>query len=301
MELDENLMAFLTKKRQSDNLLKDQIRILEVFDCILDDIKNIYYELIQDRVEDQDEFDYESMACGVNILDGTFFERSFLPSFLYYIYQSWVLVDVAQETLFKELFTVGTGSMTYDFFPEVTGLCEKCQDGKSMSTSDIRKMNKLIFVKQAANNFVIPNPDKLHEDSDDSDDENIYFNPFDSDDQVPSPTICVNPFDGSDSENEEVYFDACDVCCQSFPTAAFVELHKSIFHSGSILRTKFVGSPEPECLITSFIASTPAPSVDDLPASSVNKDVDMKDTDHVDEEKGSDSRKYNFRKRLYAN
>ena len=203
MELiDEDLERFLKKKRQSDNILKDQIRILEVFDCIVDDIKHIYEKMLQDRVADGDEFDCESVAIGVNTVDGRFFETSFLPSFLYYIYKSWVSVDVDKHTLFKELFSIGTGCMTFSLFPEVTGLCKKCGDGKAKSASEIRKINKIIFLKQAANNFVNPTPDYgLQEDSDE---ENKYCNPFDSDDQVPTPTKYVNPFDDSESESEEI-------------------------------------------------------------------------------------------------
>ena len=300
MELDKDLKRFLKKKRQSDNILKDQIRILEVFDCIVDDIKNIYEKRLLDRVADGDEFDCESVAIGVNTVDGTFFETSFLPSFLYYIYKSWVSLDVDKHTLFKELFCIGTGCKTFSLFPEVTGLCEKCDDGKAKSESEIRKINKLIFLKQAANNFVNPIPD--YELQEDSDEENNYCNPFDSDDQVPPPTKYVNPFDDSDSESEEIFFESCDVCCQSFPTVAFVELHKSIFHSGPVVKTKFVGSPE--CLITSFVNSSPAPLLDSA-APSVDKDAGSLDTVHVEDKVSVCSRvttgKYNFRKRLKYN
>merc|ERR1719154_861803 len=61
--------------------------------------------------------------------------------------------------------------------------------------------------------------------------------------------VFTNPFNVTESDNEEIFVDYCDVCLESFPSEDFVNLHKKIFHS--VLKTTYVSSPEE--MITSFI------------------------------------------------
>jgi hypothetical protein len=65
-------VKFVDRKRKSD-YLKKQLTNLEVFDCILPDI-----------------YDVENLFAGVSIEDGSFYNNYFLPSCLFYIYQSWL-------------------------------------------------------------------------------------------------------------------------------------------------------------------------------------------------------------------
>jgi hypothetical protein len=321
MVLNKNLKKFLDKKIHSSKL-QDQVRILEVFESVLPDIRKMYKEKLDER-DVIDEFEAENISSGVKIEDGVFFDKYFLPSCIVLIYQSWLKIDLDEETMYHELFTIGAGSMNMSLLPEVTAICEKCADEmflgcKSKTQTEIRQMNIQIFKKQSALKFVIPESgkglDALGDSDGESDDERVHCNPFDSDEQVSSPksevsnTAHVNPFDDSeaDSENTDVFLDGCDICCESFPSSQFVELHKSIFHAGPAVKTKFVDNPE--CLITTFIAS-PASPLDDSVAkpafgtpSSSNQDPGGNEPECAvkDVAEGSSRRvtKYSLRKRL---
>ena len=263
MSVNENLKTFLDNKRQSSNV-QDQVNILEVFEPVVPDIEKMYKKKLEDR-NNIEEFDTEKIANGMDIEDGVFLERYFVPSCIVFIYQSWLEVDLDEETIYPELFTLGTGSKSYTLLPEVTAICEKCSDemflGWRLKTqSEIRQMNVHIFKRLSSLNFDIPGLNSLCESDDDSDDAMIHCNPFDSDEHESSPkseqskSVHVNPFDDSEASSEdELFLDACDICNESFPSAQFVDLHKSIFHGCPAVKTKFVD--DPECLITTFIAS----------------------------------------------
>ena len=318
MHLNEKLKAFLDEKRQSDELQK-QIHILQVFESVLPDIEKLYKRKLDER-NITEEFDTEKIAVGMDIEDGVFYERSFLPSCLVLIYQSWLEDDLDDDTIYKELFNLGTGSVTYSLFPEVTAICKKCAnemflEGRLETQTEIRQMNINIFKRLSSVKFFIPEFNSLGDSDDDSDDAMTHCNPFDSDEHESSPkpeysnSVHVNPFDDSEdsSDDEELFLDACDFCYKSFPSAQFVDLHKSIFHGVSAVKTKFVD--DPECLITTFIAppstldasedqaacSTPISSVDQVLEGSV-PECAVKDVAEGSS-RGRET-KYFFRKRL---
>ena len=172
------------------------------------------------------------------------------------------------------MFTLGTGCANDDLIPEVTGICDECalkhyERFKSEDDCKIRDINITVFKKQVEDNFSKPEslleqvlelkatPGKILERPETDKCTNIEeVNPFGSDEEE------TNPFGESTScsESEEPFLDACEICCESFPSQEFVDLHKTIFHSSSVVKTMFVD--EAEALITSFVKA-PESSVND--------------------------------------
>ena len=247
--LDGRLVNFLAKKRKSDNI-QDQLAILEVFEPIMPHIYEIYKEKLKDR--SNDEFDIENVAEGISTADGLFYQNSFLPCCIFLMYQEWLKVNDLQEgNIFRDLFTLGSGSATRDLTPEVHGFCLECAPtlgGKvaSMDLSEIRNLNMNIFKKQKEDKF------KNHairriELEDESTMSNISCNPFD--DSEDKHQVQYNPFDSS--SDDSCYLDSCEYCYTSFPSEDFVRLHMKIFHAAKAVTPVFVG--EGEELMQSFI------------------------------------------------
>ena len=309
MELNPDLVTFLEKKSKSGNQ-KDQFTILEIFDCVIEKIKEKYHEMLEERDSRQEEFDMENIASGISTEDGLFFINFFLPSSILYMYQLFLESNLDMEVICNELFTIGAGSETWDFSPEINGICQKCAGdqfvGLKMKTHDeIRQINIGVFKQQKKNKFVKPGP--LNR-ADVYDDESsaLVGNPFvDSDDgsinksDDSSGVKHANPFvDSEEDSDEEILLDSCDICCQSFPTPEFVALHRHIFHS-HVIKTKFIDSPE--CLMTSFIAPVSKPPVVDSEPTSdgLKENLEQETNGHGDSSEATGNRsKYNFRKRL---
>lgn len=321
---NESLVTFLNKKRKSGTL-QDQISILGVFDCILENIEEMYKRKLEKRDDGLDEFDVENVAAGRRLQNGLFYQNYFLPSSLFLIYQSWLKTDLEGEVMMNDLFTIGAGSATFALFPEVTGICYKCAAEKFASlenktSEDIRLINIKVFKEQKRNKFVLPASNKVtsandSSDSDSDESRNIDCNPFLSDDgdfnnsvEYPSQDI-ANPFETSENESdeEELFLDACDICSESFPSDDFVQLHKTIFHH-RVLKTKFV--EKPESLMTTFIQPpTMSPLLDgcesEATGSAAGRTADKSDIAVVAANDSSSNSgdaekkfKYNFRKRL---
>ena len=163
MFLDETLVNFLKKKHKSEDP-KIQVSVLETFESILPDIYNVYMEKLDLRDgAGFDEFENVRSIGGINTKDGIFYNKFFLPSCVFYIYQMW-LEEYGGDTddIFNECFTIGTGSATRDLFPEVTGLCTVCvgelfPNLQSKTASDIRQININIYKKQKDHHFFVPN------------------------------------------------------------------------------------------------------------------------------------------------
>ena len=112
MKLDKDLVIFLDKKKRSESAI-DGLNILEIFYEILPKIREVYETKLSDR--DCDEFDENNIFNGVKSEDGMFYSDYFLPSAIYYIYQVWLKTDVEKQDMFRELFTLGSGSRTKTF------------------------------------------------------------------------------------------------------------------------------------------------------------------------------------------
>ena len=288
MDLDGDLVRFLDKKRKSESH-RDQVAILEIFDCIIPEIEEIYNEKLDGR-DSEDEFQVDKIVRGVDIKDGTFFTKYFLPSCIFYIYKEWLKCEVAKEDIFEELFSIGSGSRTDALFPEVLPFCETCAD-----PSEVQQKNLKAFRGQVENEFV--RPKTVLPSSDDYSflspqkpilkkqitdlDEGIGSgcNPFVCDEILASPLLPAektNPFesDRSEDEGEELFLDACNHCQQSFPSDEFVQLHMKIFHS-HIIKTKFV--EDGEDLISTFIEE---PAVEDVQTEDT-EDTSIKEVEAV--------------------
>ena len=308
MELQIDLVTFLEKQSKSENQ-KDQFTMLEIFDCVTEKIREMYYEMVKER-DSQEEFNMENIASGIKTEDGLFFINFFLPSSILYMYQVFLQSDLDMEVICNELFTIGAGSETWDFSPEINGVCLKCAGdefvGLKMKTHDeIRQINIGVFKQQKKHKFVKPGP-LNRADVYDEESSALVGNPFvDSDDDSlnksddNSKVKHANPFvDSEEDSDEEIFLDSCDICCQSFPSPEFVALHRQIFHS-HVIKTKFIDSPE--CLMTSFIAPVSKPPVDDSEATSdeLKDNLEQETNDHGDSSAATGMRcKYNFRKRL---
>lgn len=309
---NESLVIFMNKKRKSEDL-KEQICFLGVFDCIFENIEQLYMRKLEDRDKNLDEFDVENVAVERRIEDGIFFQRYFLPYSHILLYRSWLQTDIDEEVMMNELFTLGAGSETFDLTKEVHGICDVCASEKfdgfqNKSSKDIRLINIKVFKEQKRNKFHIPSVD--NSDSDSLASSKINCNPFLSDDGDTKSVNenenqdLANPFESSENESyeEELYLDACDICGESFPSDDYVQLHRSIFHHRS-LKTKFV--EEPESLMTTFIQPpTKSPShgdCDTVATSSIATDKSETNglTAHaVTSITGDTKKKYHFRKRL---
>ena len=145
------------------------------------------------------------------------------------------------------------------------------------------------------------------EDSDSDDDQcKSICNPFESDDDSVEKTSfdVVNPFDSSSSasESEDTPLHSCEICFDSYPSADFVKLHKTVFHSGQVVKMKFVENPE--TLMTSFVL--PVDDSSSIMESAANPDMSVDKSNKVGEQysnsgqskSAENNTKYNFRKRL---
>jgi hypothetical protein len=313
MQLDDKLVKFLEAKRKSNNT-QDQVAILEVFDDVLPNIKEIYKKKINER-DVADEFQLDSIASGINSLDGLFFLNYFLPSAVFYMYKSWMSISCDEEIMFTELFTLGGGSKTYNLFPEVHSICEKCAGDKmeslgSKSRLEIQQINMHVFLAQKRNNFAMTKLSTLVQDNDSDDDKcKSICNPFESDDDVvdKASSDIVNPFNSSSSESdpEEAHLYSCENCFDSFPSADFVKLHNTVFHSGQVVKMKYVENPE--SLMTSFVQPVDDSSFTMETVASKDMTVDKSNKvgeignqySSSDPSKSTENNtKYNFRKRL---
>ena len=244
MDLNIDLVTFLENQSKSE-IQKDQFTMLEIFDCVTEKIREMYNELLEER-DSQEEFNMENMASGIRTEDGLFFINFFLPSSILYMYQIFLESDLDMEVICNELFTIGAGSETWDFSPEINGICLKCAGDKfvglKMKTHDeIRQINIGVFKQQKKHKFNKPGP-LTKADVYDDESSALVGNPFvDSDDDSlnksddDSKVKHANPFvDSEEDSDEEIFLDSCDICCQSFPSPEFVALHRQIFHSHGI-------------------------------------------------------------------
>ena len=275
MVLDSNLVKFLDMKRKSDNP-RNQVTVLEAFECILPNIYNLYLEKLAER-DSFDEFQVENCVGGVKFEDGQFYNRYFLPSCILNIYQLWLKSDVNGNDVLEECFSIGSGSATKDLFPEVTGICVKCaaihfQSFHLKSESEIKQVNINVFEHQKTDKFEIPGQYSVYERRNLNPQQHMnvqqrqivtQFQEYElenanhSDPVVGDKKPLTNPFEDSDIDEDELFVDSCNICFESFPTEEFVALHKKIFHS--VLQTRYVDSPEE--MITSFykdIEKTPS-------------------------------------------
>ena len=70
IQLDKDLVKWLNRKRKLDSM-KDEVAVLEVFDCIIPEIEKIYASKLEER-DSYDKFSIDSVCGGVKSEDGIF-------------------------------------------------------------------------------------------------------------------------------------------------------------------------------------------------------------------------------------
>ena len=195
IQLDKDLVKWLNRKRKLDSM-KDEVAVLEVFDCIIPEIEKIYARKSEER-DSYDEFGIDNVCGGVKSEDGIFFVKYALPSIIYYIYGMWLKSDIEKEEIFEELFTIGAGSMTHTYFPEVLPFCDECPD-LCLTDSEIQSRNLKSFRFQKSNyysnsytfmDFLDPDDDDEMTKAEDGNASNVK--PFIDDDEDDIPSLLV--------------------------------------------------------------------------------------------------------------
>ena len=273
MIVDESFVAFLDSKF-AETGLKKVFKIPELLEHLEVQVRKYYDNLLMERDEKIDEFSFEFFGC-TQPADLTFYKKRFLPAALLYTYEL-KHPETDQRELMKDLFTIGSGAMTMDLSPEVTGLCmDCCQERvpeKTLNLMEVSRINLSVFIAQKADKFC----SDMKRDSDTSEDEDsavtkeasylvdenleslldtksdsaggklsvFEFNPFEVSLET-SPDILVD-------ESEIVRNHVCHYCQKAFSREEFVSLHIEILHeSGKKVIPKFVMEGEEH--ITSFI------------------------------------------------
>ena len=151
MFVDKELYKFVESKSKKDNL-QERFSLPDLLDCLEIPIRKIYDELLD---EEKEEFDENFAMSGE---DQIFFIKYFLPSAMLKTYQA-VHKTVSVTECLNDLFSLGSGSATYDLFQEVVGVCCLCAGSFDNLTSAerISDCNKFVIFKQFENSFKSPN------------------------------------------------------------------------------------------------------------------------------------------------
>ena len=278
MTLSVDFIKFLDLKFAASDLRK-QFHTPDMLDHLDKVVRKNYRDLLFERDQEEDEFDFH-IVDGIKPEDTTFFTKRFLPAALFFTYILKHPMSDPKE-LMGELFSLGSGSMTFDLFPEITGVCPDCiverfQSEKfvNLSFEQIRQVNKIVFRAQQADCFVT----KTQYLTDSSDEEEATEEIEDLDDSIKSAAVSLhlseskslisedlfefNPFvlnsgslnnlESENVEDEVSLSHACIHCSKAFSREEFVNMHIEIFH-GSVRKVvpRFVS--EGEELITSFV------------------------------------------------
>ena len=258
---------FLHSKFSVTSLTKG-FSLTEMFSFLEEDIKQLYDEKLKARDLDQGEFNLSKIWEGVAAEDGTFYQKVFLPSAIFFTYLEKHKGCGERKDLMQDCFTVGAGSKREDLFPEVTGLCRECatDEYKNFSELDIETFNKKVFKLQVSNNFKC-NYYRAQSDESDADEDtqcgiDRWFNPFDSSDEEITEMIETvrSILDIEWEQEQEQSWYTCNMCTKQFSREEFLKYHKDWFHKTSN-ETAVIGvtCPEPEELILSF-SCEPGPS-----------------------------------------
>ena len=231
-------------------------------------IRNLYHRRLDER-EPVDEFDCDNVTNCRKPEDTSFYERGFLPAAVLATYMQKHL-DVEEEQLWDELFTLGSGSKTEDLFPETNPVCLDCASVfypnlRAVNLAELQNLNAKVFKLQKNNLFKIDSFVKSVTDTSsvtsNSNAELIVFgnknegdkvgvrlfNPFSEESSDISDTlndelknlvdkkIAFNPFssDESETENDLKRPNYCPVCHKSFTLNEYLSYHNQVFHKKS--------------------------------------------------------------------
>ena len=242
--MDVDFKSFLDSKFKASNI-KEKFSVCEIFEFLVNKIKAFYDVKIEARdLEEENVFSIERIIQGLQAVDGTHYERVFLPSAIFFTYLEKHKNSGDRTDLMKDCFTVGAGSRQRDLFPEVTGLCRECKDSESFSDSDLDIFNKKVFKLQLKNKFR-SNFRRVDssEESDNDDTTHVgsiarWYNPFESDSDT---DLSSGPLDKStDSSTGKILQHPCNKCSKVFSKEEFLDFHKDCFHRTDGNKTRIV-------------------------------------------------------------
>ena len=235
------LSKFLERKFKSSSL-RDQYAINDLFDMLLPHIKDLYNSKLK-HFECTDEFEIDQLSldkivAGTCLKDGLFYEKTFVPAALFFVYKQVHNFYDKEEDLLEDIFTIGAGSMTDNLVPEVVPVCEFCIHSLSgtdeqYNSEDVDNMNKIVLKKQVSDKFILE--DFIFNIESSVSSHTTFINPFSNDilDELPAEGGCYETIDSDESEKFE-----CELCRKQFTQLDFVQYHKRLFHKSNINSTK---------------------------------------------------------------
>lgn len=259
--IPEVVSTFLKAKFKESSQIR-RFSINDLFEKLLPNIQALYELKIESR-DSLDEFgldslkndyDVEKLVGGLNSEDMIFFQKTFVPLALFLVYKEIHKSNYEEESeLLNDLFTIGSGSKSYDLIPEIVPYCQECISKSSVS--DVDMINKKVFKLQLSDNFELA--DLIFSDSSLSSDEEKEsgFNPFSQE------------LDHSLSDKETTCFK-CIYCPKQFSRQDFVAYHKTVFHKSEnskeagikVVIPSFVDDGAAE-LMQTFTNADPSPNI----------------------------------------
>ena len=253
MKLDEDFKSYLDLKFKQTSLVK-AFSVTPILEFLDSDIRRLYKRRMDARAgEEEDEFSEQSVFDGMRPENMSHFSRVFLPAAYFYTYLEIHSEDDRLD-LMDDVFTIGSGSMTHDLFPEVTGICVKCavdQKYANFSETDIDTYNIKLLEQMEINKFKtsLERWDSSESEGNESSfsKEMFWYNPFDSSSSS-EDVLSETPLEETKTVSSEY---ACQDCTKVFSKKEYLIFHRECFHKGDLPHSvQFVGDP-PD-LITSF-------------------------------------------------
>ena len=311
-----------SKKFQS-SILQDGFNVTALLDMLDDPIRELYESRINNRTEDEEEFDFDNIAIGRKPEDSTFYEKCFLPAAVLFTYQE-IHHDYQGKDLWDDVFTLASGSKGYDLIPETNPICKDCASVyfpnlKNVNPSEILDLNVRVFKRQKENTFKRPSivkylkkmqsgtlfennssDDDLESEGDEQKIEILgkrHFNPFSedgSDSMGVSGTmpkkVAFNPFSSDDSNSDEDGTqNSCTICKKSFSVVEYLHYHNRVFHDKSVK----ISNNKTKILVSKFVSDG-----EEMMTSFIAPDeVKENERKHVEKESTTKSRKFNLRER----
>ena len=238
------LQTFLNKQRRATSP-KDSFSVNALFEVMLPSIKDLYVMKVDERDSDdefgldsmKDSYDISKLTAGMQSEDLIFYERTFMPAALFFVYaEIHKAANIGEEELCKDMFSITAGSMTYNLLPEIAAACPLCItticDGK-FDPEEVLSLNKGVFMQQVSDKFSIENLTFGSESS-------VNLGDQHGDDGISQSESICNPFacainnlecDLPSDEGNAVY--DCTICLKVFTRNDFLQFHTEVFH-GSV-------------------------------------------------------------------
>ena len=243
MIIPKTLQAYLNKKhRQTSHM--GRLTINELFEPLLPNILELYVEKLEIR-DAEDEFglddmedsgDIEKLFAGMGSKDLIFYEKTFRPAALFFVYKEIHKSNFSvEEVLMNDIFSLGAGAESYDLIPEIVATCSMCSSisSEQLGQVDIESLNRKVFNMQLKDKFHL---EGLITRSDDSSNNSSSKEESDVTQISEKVESLFNPFSSSldkNPENINLHFEdlfSCTVCPKQFTREDFLIYHKELFH-----------------------------------------------------------------------